>query len=78
MQSVETLTRKEKAMAISDKFYRVNGMHLTLDFQGLPGKLCDEMKRVTNSPWLSLAQKIKFLDVMRNHYLTDVQEKRRR
>jgi len=59
-------------MTISDKFFRVNGMKVILDLQGLPDKICDAMKCVTNCQWLSLKQKINLLDKIRKNYLTSL------
>lgn len=69
---------KEILMNISDKFYRINGMQLILDFQGLPPIICDEMKRVTNSPFLLRKLKVKYLDTIHKNYLTSIKNKTKR
>lgn len=64
-------------MSISDNFYRLNGMKLILDLQGLPENICDEINRISRSPWLTMKQKINLVDKCRKNYLAYLREKSR-
>lgn len=59
----------------SEHPFKLNGMKIILDLQGLPDKLCDGMKRVKDSPWLTIQQKVNLLDNMHKKFLTDMQDK---
>jgi len=58
-----------------NRIWKLNGMKIIMDVQGLPEKLAMEMKRVCDSPWLTMKQKVHCIDNAHKKYLTDLAEK---
>ena len=50
-------------------------MKLIVDMEGLPDNICDELRRVVESPFLEMSLRIKFLETIRKNYLTQLKEK---